>query len=136
MRHVLLDTNVLSEFFFGDPETVEAFQRAGTLAVNTIVLGELLAGFAMGNRPGENRRLLARFLANPRVSIHPLGSDTAEHYVGVFAQLRRKGRPIPSNDMWVAASALEHGLVLLTRDGHFAEIDGLLTASTVDQLLP
>ena len=136
MRHILLDTNVLSEFFFGDPETVEAFQRASSLAVNTIVLGELLAGFAMGNRSGENRRLLARFLANPRVSVHPLGPDTAEHYASVFAQLRRKGRPIPTNDMWVAASALEHGLALLTRDAHFAAIDGLLTASTVDQLLP
>jgi len=136
MRHILLDTNILSDFFFGDPETVEAFQRATSLAINSVVLGELLAGFAMGNRSNENRRLLARFLANPRVTLHPLGPDTAEHYAGVFAQLRHKGRPIPSNDMWVAASALEHGLVLFTRDSHFTEIDGLLTASTVDQLLP
>ena len=136
MRHVLVDTNVLASFFAGDPDTVEAFQRASSLAVNTIILGELLAGFGMGNRAGENRRLLARFLANPRVNLLPLGSDTAEHYAGVFSQLRRKGRPIPSNDMWVAATALEHGLVLLTRDGHFASIEGLLTASTVDQLLP
>ncbi|MBN1319889.1 MAG: type II toxin-antitoxin system VapC family toxin [Thermoleophilia bacterium] len=136
MRHILLDTNVLSDFFFGDPETVEAFQRASSLALNTTVLGELLAGFAMGDRSGENRRLLSRLLANPRVNLLPLVPDTAEHYASVFSQLRRKGRPIPSNDMWVAASALEHGLLLLTRDSHFAEIDGLLTASTVDQLLP
>jgi tRNA(fMet)-specific endonuclease VapC len=136
VRHLLLDTNVLADFFAGDPETVEAFQRATALAVNTVVLGELLAGFAMGSRAGENRRLLARFLANPRVDLLPLGSDTAEHYAGVFSQLRRKGRPISSNDMWVAASALQHGLVLFTRDAHFAEIEGLLTASSVDQLLP
>jgi tRNA(fMet)-specific endonuclease VapC len=136
LRHLLLDTNVLAAFYAGDPETVEAFQRASSLAVNTIVLGELLAGFAMVTRSGENRRLLARFLANPRVDLLPLGSDTAEHYAGVFAQLRRKGRPIPSNDMWVAASALQHGLVLFTRDAHFGEIEGLLTASSVDQLLP
>ena len=136
MRHLLLDTNVLADFFAGDPETVEAFQRASSLAVNTVVLGELLAGFAMGTRSSENRRLLARFLANPRVDLLPLGADTAEHYAGVFSQLRRKGRPIPSNDMWVAASALQHGLVLFTRDAHFGEIEGLLTASSVDQLLP
>jgi tRNA(fMet)-specific endonuclease VapC len=136
VRHLLLDTNVLAAFFAGDPETVEAFQRANSLAVNTVVLGELLAGFTMGTRAGENRRLLARFLANPRVDLLPLGPDTAEHYAGVFSQLRRKGRPIPSNDMWVAASALQHGLVLFTRDAHFGEIEGLLTASTVDQLLP
>lgn len=136
MRHVLVDTNILSDFFAGDPETIEAFQRANSLAINTVVLGELLTGFAMGTRADANRRFLARFLASPRVSLLPLGSDTAEHYAGVFSQLRRKGKPVPTNDMWIAASALEHGLALLTRDGHFAAIDGLLIASTVDQLLP
>ena len=136
MRHVLLDTNVLADFFAGDPDTVEAFQRSRTLAVNTVVLGELLAGFAIGGRPEANRRLLARFLSTPRVSILPLGAETAEHYADVFCQLRRKRRPIPSNDLWIAASAREHGLVLFTRDAHFSEIEGLLTASSVDQLLP
>lgn len=136
MRHVLLDTNVLADFFAGDPETVEAFQRAESLAVNAVVLGELLVGFAAGTRAGENRRLLGSFLASPRVNLLPLGAQTAEHYAGVFSQLRRRGRPIPSNDMWVAASALEHGLAIFTRDAHFREIDGLLTASTVDDLLP
>lgn len=62
--------------------------------------------------------------------------ETAEHYADVFLQLRRKGRPIPSNDIWVAASAREHGLVLFTRDGHFRHIDGMLVASSLDQLLP
>ncbi|OFW61106.1 MAG: hypothetical protein A2133_00585 [Actinobacteria bacterium RBG_16_64_13] len=135
MRHLLLDTNVLGDFFAGDPETVEAFQRAASLSVNTVVLGELLAGFAMGTRSGENRRLVGRFLSSPRVNLLSLGVETAEHYAGVFSRLRRKGRPIPSNDMWVAASALEHGLALFTRDAHFGEIEGLLTASTVDELL-
>ncbi|MCE5254048.1 MAG: type II toxin-antitoxin system VapC family toxin [Actinomycetia bacterium] len=136
MRHVLIDTNVLAGFFAGDPETVEAFQRVSSLAINTVILGELLSGFAMGTRTGEKRRLPARFLAGPRVGLLPLGPDTAEHYAGVFSQLRRKGTPIPTNNMWVAASALEHGLTLLTRDAHLAAIDGLLTAGTVDRLLP
>jgi len=136
MRDVLLDTNVLADFFAGDPETVEAFQRSRTLAINTVVLGELLGGFALGTHAGANRQLLSRFLSSPRVKILAMGAETAEHYADVYAQLRRKGRPIPSNDMWVAASAREHGLVLLTRDFHFREIEGLLTASTLDQLLP
>lgn len=136
MKHLLLDTNVLADFFAGDPETVEAFQQAGSLAVCTVVLGELLAGFTLGASAAQNRRLLSRFLSSPRVSLLPLGADTAEHYAGVFSQLRRKGRPIPSNDMWVAAGALQHGLVLFTRDAHFREIEGLLTASTIDGLLP
>jgi tRNA(fMet)-specific endonuclease VapC len=133
---VLVDTNVLSDFFAGDPETVEAFQRSRTLSINTIVLGELLAGFAAGQRAEANRKLLARFLAAPRVKLLPLGPETAEHYADVYLGLRRKGTPIPANDMWIAASAREHGLTVLTRDIHFRHVDGLLVASSVDQLLP
>ena len=136
MRYVLLDTNVLADFFAGDPETVEAFQRSRMLAINAVVLGELLGGFVLGTRSGANRRLLSRFLSSPRVKVLPLAAATAEHYADVYAQLRRKGKPIPSNDMWIAASAREHGLVLFTRDIHFREIEGLLTASSLDQLLP
>jgi tRNA(fMet)-specific endonuclease VapC len=65
-----------------------------------------------------------------------MGPETAEHYADICARPRRKGRPIPTNDMWIAASAREHGLVLFTRDAHFHGVDGLLTASSVDQLLP
>jgi tRNA(fMet)-specific endonuclease VapC len=136
MRHVLIDTNVLADFFAGDPDTVEAFQCSKTIALNTVVLGELLAGFAAGNREAANRRLLSRFASSSRVKLLPLGAETAEHYAQVYSQLRRKGTPIPSNDMWIAASALEHGLALLTRDAHFQEVGGLLTAESVDQLLP
>lgn len=136
MRRVLLDTNVLAAFFAGDPETVEAFQHCQTLAVNSVVLGEMLAGFAAGSRPDANRNLLSRFLSAPRVKLLPLTAETAEHYADVFLQLRRKGRRIPSNDMWIAASAREHGMVLFTRDVHFRQIDGLLVASSLDQLLP
>jgi tRNA(fMet)-specific endonuclease VapC len=136
MRRALLDTNVLADFFAGDPDTVKACQRCKTLALNTVVLGEVLAGFAAGTRREANRRLLSRFVSSPRVKLLPLGLETAEHYAQVYSQLRRKGTPLPSNDMWIAASALEHGLVLLTRDTHFGEIDGLLTAASADQLLP
>jgi len=136
VRRVLLDTNVLAGFFAGDPEIVEGIQRCRTLALNPVILGEMLAGFAAGNRADANRNLLSRFLANPRVKLLSIGPETAEHYAAVFAQLRRKGRPVPSNDLWIAASTLEHGLALFTRDSHFRQIDGLLVASTVDQLLP
>jgi tRNA(fMet)-specific endonuclease VapC len=135
MKHVLVDTNVLADFFAGVPDAVETFQRATSLGLNTVVLGELLAGFALGSRVTQNRRLLSGFLSSPRVNLLPLVAETAEHYAGILWQLKRKGKPIPSNDIWVAASAMEHGLVLLTRDSHFQSIDGLLTASTVDELL-
>jgi tRNA(fMet)-specific endonuclease VapC len=136
MRDALLDTNIVKDFLVGDPDTIEAFQRARQLCINTIVLAELLTGFALGSRPDANRRLLSRLLSSPRVSLLTVGPETAEHYADICTRLRRKGRPIPTNDMWIAASAREHGLVLFTRDAHFQEVDGLLTASSVDQLLP
>lgn len=136
MRRLLLDTNVLADFFSGDPETMEAFQRARTLAINTVVLGELLGGFALGSREEANRRLLSRFLSSPRVTMLPTTGETAEHYADVYSRLRRKGKPIPSNDMWIAASAREHGLVLFSGDARFREVEGILTASSVDELLP
>jgi tRNA(fMet)-specific endonuclease VapC len=136
MRDLLLDTNVLADFFAGDPETVETFQRSRTMSINTVVLGELLGGFALGSRAEKNRRLLSRFLSSSRVRVLPLAAETAEHYADVYARLRRKGRPIPSNDMWIAASAREYGLVLFTRDVHFRDVDGLLVASSLEQLLP
>ena len=101
-----------------------------------MVLGKLPGGFALGTRAGANRRQLARFLSSPRVTVLVVGPKTAEHYADVYAQLRRKGRPIPSNDMWMAASAQEHGLALFTRDVHFQEIEGMLTVSSPDDLLP
>ena len=91
-----------------------------------MVLGELLAGFEAGARAEANRRLLSRFLAASRVKLLSLGPETAEHYADIYAGLRRKGRPIPANDMWIAASAREHGLMVLTRDSHFRQVDGLL----------
>jgi tRNA(fMet)-specific endonuclease VapC len=136
MRDALFDTNIVKDFLAGDPDAVEVFQRARRLCMNTVVLAELLTGFALGSRPDANRRLLSRLLSSPRVSLLTMGPETAEHYADVYTRLRRKGRPIPTNDMWIAASAREHGLVLFTRDAHFQEVDGLLTASSVDQLLP
>lgn len=133
---MLVDTNVLSDFFVGDPDALEAFQRCSLLAISPVVLGEVLAGFAVGSREGANRRLLSRFLAGPRVMTLTLGPDTAEHYAAVYRSLKKKGRPIPTNDLWIAASALEHGLTLLTRDSHYRHIEGLLTAASTDELLP
>ncbi len=92
------------------------------------MLGELLAGFHCGSREKENRRELDQFLDSPRVEVLGIDEETAEFYAGVFRVLRDRGRPIPSNDLWIAAGALRHGLALATLDSHFREIDGLLLA--------
>ena len=110
--------------------------HAERLYLNSVVLGELLGGFAAGTREPKNRAELARFLDSPRVEVLPITAQTADSYALVYASLRRRGQPIPTNDLWIAASALEHGAGLLTRDAHFAQIDSLRCGQRLDDFLP
>ena len=136
MRPVLLDTNAYTAFMLGVREVVEVVAHAERMYLNSIVLGELLAGFAAGTREPKNRAELARFLDSPRVEVLPVSAQTADSYALVYAGLRRKGQPIPTNDLWIAASALEHGAALLTRDAHFLQIDGLRCGQRLEHFLP
>jgi predicted nucleic acid-binding protein len=136
MRPLLVDTNAYSAFMRGDRGIVEAIAHAEALCLNAVVLGELLGGFAAGSREAQNRSELARFLASPRVSVLPLTAGTADSYALVYAGLRRRGQPIPSNVLWIAASALEHGCGLLTLDAHFRQIDGLRCGTALEDFLP
>jgi tRNA(fMet)-specific endonuclease VapC len=136
MRPVLVDTNAYTAFMLGNAAVVEVLAHAERICVNSIVLGELLGGFAAGTRESKNRAELARFLASPRVEVLPVTAQTADSYALVYAGLRRKGQPIPTNDLWIAASALEHGAALLTRDAHFGQIDGLRCGQKLDDFLP
>jgi tRNA(fMet)-specific endonuclease VapC len=136
MRPILVDTNAYTAFMLGDAPVVDVVAFAERIFVNSIVLGELLGGFAAGNRESKNRAELARFLDSPRVEVVPITTQTADSYALVYSGLRRKGQPIPTNDLWIAASALEHGAALLTRDAHFSHVDGLRCGRTLDDFLP
>lgn len=136
MRPILLDTNAYTAFMLGDAEVVEVVAHAERLCLSSIVLGERLGGFAAGTREAKNRAELARFLDSPRVEVVPVTAQTADSYALVYSGLRRKGQPIPTNDLWIAASALEHGAGLLTRDAHFAQIDGLRCGHRLEDFLP
>lgn len=136
MRPLLVDTNAYVALLRGDAEVAEVVGHADRLYLNTVVLGELLAGFAVGNREATNRLELARFLESPRVGVMPVTAETADSYALVYANLRRKGQPIPANDLWIAASALEHGLALLSLDARFAQVDGLRLGRRVADFLP
>jgi len=92
---VLLDTNAYVAFKRGQQEATEILRRAPAIGINTIVLGELLSGFAVGSRNEVNRRELAAFLAVPRAVVLPIDSGTAAAYAGIYANLRRAGTPIP-----------------------------------------
>jgi len=136
VKRLLLDTNMYVAFKRGDNDAMELLRLADEVHLSTVVLGELLAGFAAGSREKRNREELTAFLDSPRVSVDAVEEVTADFYGRIFALLRRKGRPIPTNDLWIAATALQHGLVLATRDDHFAAIEGLATARTPSELLP
>jgi tRNA(fMet)-specific endonuclease VapC len=96
------------------------------IGISSIVVGELLAGVAVGSRRDANERDLKHFLGFARVRLFFLDDVTASHYASVYRDLRGIGHPIPTNDMWIAAIALEHHLALLSFDGHFKAIRGLV----------
>lgn len=100
----------------------ETLQIAEAVYVSPVVLGELHAGFRRGARRKENEKLLSRFLASPRVETIPVGADTALCYAQIFEHLRAAGRPIPTNDIWIAAGAMERGLTVVTTGAHFGAI--------------
>jgi len=122
---VALDTNADSDFLRGEPLRVDVVRSAERIHLPLIVLGELRAGFAAGNREEENPATLEQFLGSPRASALGLDEVTTEHYARIFLQLRRKGAAIPTNDLWIAALAVQHDLDPCTSDAHFEHVDGL-----------
>ncbi len=129
MSALALDTNAYSGFMRGQSGAVKALRSAHEIHLPLIVLAELLAGFAAGTRARKNRDELAQFMASPRVHLLKPDEKTAYHYADVFAALRAKGTPIPTNDLWIAALARQYRLPLLTYDTHFAAVPGLVLSS-------
>ncbi|MEP7353465.1 MAG: type II toxin-antitoxin system VapC family toxin [Acidobacteriota bacterium] len=127
MIRVAIDTNRLTDLFRGDNQLAEQLSRCDEIYIPIIVIAELRAGFYAGSAAVKNNRLLQMFLNKPTVSILLPDLETTEHYGWLYAQLRKAGTPIPTNDLWIGALALQHRLTLITRDGHFQLIPQLLT---------
>lgn len=125
MKTLLLDTNAISAFFRGDQRILTLVSQAQHVFLSTIVLGELLTGFQLGNQLERNRTLLDSFLACSTVAPLPVTTETSDYYGRLFVALRKMGKPIPTNDLWIAAQALECGAVLITFDQHFHDVPGL-----------
>ena len=127
MKRLLLDTSAYAAFMRGDGEAVHVLREADEIYLNAIVLGEMLAGFMGGGRQDKNEKELTRFLESPRVNLIDVNESTAERYAVIFTTLREAGTPIPTNDLWIAASAMQYGLRLLTLDSHFTRVPQILT---------
>jgi predicted nucleic acid-binding protein len=126
MNKILIDTNIYSYALRGAQDVVGILRKAERIALCSISIGELLSGFKGGSREKENRDELGEFLDAPRVDLYPVDENTAEFYAFILNQLRQQGQPIPTNDIWIAAVALQHGLALYSKDIHFHYISGLL----------
>jgi tRNA(fMet)-specific endonuclease VapC len=119
----LLDTNIIIALFAGEAVVGDQIRQAQELFVPSIALGELYYGAIRSNQKQENLNRLQQFVvANV---ILECDEETAEWYGHIKAQLARKGRPIPENDIWIAAIAKQYNLTLVSRDGHFDEIGDL-----------
>jgi tRNA(fMet)-specific endonuclease VapC len=121
----LLDTSAYSGFNRGDERLRPWFNTQNIISLPLIVIGELRAGFAAGSKTTENEQLLRRFLDSSSVQILPLTLETTKVFASLFLEVRNAGNAISTNDLWIAALAVEHNLPILTLDGDFQRIQGV-----------
>lgn len=122
MSAYCLDTSAYSNFRRGNEEVAALLDQAELVGVSTIALGELRTGFLLGGRRQRNEAELEAFLGNPVVETLQVDPETSRHYAEIVAELRKAGTPLPTNDIWIAASAARSGTTVLTCDDHFEHI--------------
>ena len=125
IKRVLIDTNIYSELLRGSQFVADLLKKPEIIAFSVISIAELLSGFKNGGRKKENLEELDQFLYSPRVLVYDIDTETSEFYAKIYDELKRSGDPIPTNDLWIAALALQHGTRLFTLDKHFRKVHGL-----------
>ena len=123
---ISIDTNAYTGLMAGEPSVIKKMKNATRISISSIVVGELLYGFRHGTRYSENLKQLDNFLQEGFVDFLTVTLATCERYAMVAVNLRKKGSPIPQNDIWIAAHALESGTELVSFDKHFENVDGLV----------
>ncbi len=122
---IAVDTNCYRDFCAGEIEAGEVFAAARAIFLPFVVVAELRAGFQCGKLSRKNEAVLLRFLSRSRVNVLFADEQTTHHYARIFFQLRSQGTPIPTHDMWIAALAVQHDLLLHSRDRHFDHLPQL-----------
>lgn len=117
-----IDSNRYTDFCRGEDSVVELFESAEILFVPLIVLAEQRAGFAMGRQREKNENILSRFLSVEGVELLVPDDQTTHFYAEIYQDLRKRGKPLPTNDLWIAALCIQHSLPLYTRDRDFEAI--------------
>jgi tRNA(fMet)-specific endonuclease VapC len=120
---MILDTNALSAVADDEPEAVRLFSQAASIELPAIVLGEYRFGIAQSRRRKEYEKWLEELVAATRVL--SVDEQTSSHYAQVRSELKKAGKPVPSNDLWIAALSRQHRLPLMSQDTHFDTVHGL-----------
>ena len=120
---MILDTNALSAAAEREPSALEVVARAESLAIPVIVLGEYRLGIAQSRHRTSYENWLLEWIA--AVNVLDIDEETTHSYAAIALELKKKGKPIPSNDLWIAALCRQHSLPLLSRDQHFDFVSGL-----------
>ncbi len=120
---MILDTNALFAVADDEPALVRVYRQAASIEVPVIVLGEYRFGIGQSRRSSEYEKWLRELIAATRVLA--LEEETSRYYGGIRAALKKAGRPIPSNDLWIAALCRQHRLQLLSQNQHFDAVEGL-----------
>ena len=122
---LLIDSNRFIDFCAGEQAVVDVFEQAALLVVPFIVLAEIRVGSHSVKRGDAQVRILGELLPQPGVRVAHSSETTTHHYAALYARLKKAGTPIPTNDLWIAALAIEHSLVLYSRDAHFDKIPSI-----------
>ncbi len=123
---ILLDTSAYSTFLAGNREMKEIIQHAEEIVLNPVVLGELFSGFSLGTKEKQNKEILYEFLSSERIRILDIDFETSLRYAVILKYLYSQGTPIPTNDMWIASSAMQYGLKVITFDNHYSKIPQII----------
>ena len=120
---MILDTNALSAAADRDPGALEVVAMAERLAVPVIVLGEYRLGISQSRRRADYEKWLQEWIE--AVTVLNIDEETTRHYAAIGLELKRSGKPIPANDLWIAALCRQHSLSLISRDRHFDVVRGI-----------
>jgi len=132
MKSILLDTNGFVALFKGDQSVLEELALADCVYASVIAIGELEAGFRGGSKYRKNIEILERFLSKPTVETLQVTRETSDYFGRIKNALKKKGTPIPLNDVWLSAHCLEKAAVLITYDRHFSHVPGLRMWHNID----